>query len=66
MQREYCQPRESTEVGAVLVAAVLVCSPDLLRARCRTPEQMRLINALCLYAEMATHIGPQFAAIRDE
>jgi uncharacterized protein len=33
--------------------SILVCSPELLRARCRTPEQMRLVNALCRFAEMA-------------
>ena len=34
--------------------SVLVCSPELLRARCHTPEQMRLVNALCRYVEMAS------------
>ena len=33
--------------------SVLICSPELLRARCRTPEQMRLVNALCRFVEMA-------------
>ena len=33
--------------------SVIVCSPELLRARCHTPEQMRLVNALCRYVEMA-------------
>jgi hypothetical protein len=33
--------------------SVLVCSPELLRARCRTPEQMRLVNALCRHVDMA-------------
>jgi hypothetical protein len=33
--------------------SILVCSPELLRARCHTPEQMRLVNALCRYVEMA-------------
>ena len=33
--------------------SILVCSPELLRARCRTPEQMRLVNALCRFVEMA-------------
>jgi uncharacterized protein len=33
--------------------SVLVCSPELLRARCHTPEQMRLVNALCRYVQMA-------------
>jgi predicted RecB family nuclease len=37
--------------------SVLVCSPELLRARCHTPEQMRLVNALCRYVEMATAWG---------
>jgi uncharacterized protein len=30
----------------------LVCSPELLKARCRTPEQMRLASALCRLVEM--------------
>jgi predicted RecB family nuclease len=33
--------------------SVLVCSPELLRARCHSPEQMRLVNALCRFVEMA-------------
>lgn len=33
---------------------VLVASPDLIRARCRTPRQMKLANALCQLVEMAT------------
>jgi predicted RecB family nuclease len=32
--------------------AVLVCNPALLEVRCRTAEQMRLLNALCLFVEM--------------
>ena len=34
--------------------AVVVAAPALLRVRGRTPEQMRLANALCQFAEMAT------------
>ena len=33
--------------------AILVASPELLLVRCRTPEQMRLANALCAYVEQA-------------
>jgi hypothetical protein len=33
--------------------AVVVASPDLLRVRARTPEQMRLANAFCRFAEFA-------------
>jgi len=27
--------------------------PDLFRVRARTPEQMRLVNALCRFLELA-------------
>src|ERR1019366_6503320 len=37
--------------------SVLVCSPELLRARCHTPEQMRLVNALCRFVAMADPWG---------
>jgi uncharacterized protein len=33
---------------------VLICSPALLRARCQTPDQMRLASALCRLAEVAS------------
>jgi uncharacterized protein len=33
--------------------AVLVASPALLRVACRTPEQIRLVNALCRLVEIA-------------
>jgi len=32
---------------------VLVCSPELLKARCRTPEEVRLASALCRLVEIA-------------
>ena len=32
---------------------VLVCAPRLLEADCRTVEQMRLVNAVCRFAELA-------------
>jgi len=40
--------------------AVLVASPALLRVACRTPEQMRLVNAFCRLVEVA---GEQAAGI---
>ena len=33
---------------------VLVASPDLLTVRCKTVEQMRLVNALCRFVELAS------------
>jgi uncharacterized protein len=37
--------------------AVLVASPALLRVACRTPEQMKLVNALCRFTELAAVQG---------
>jgi uncharacterized protein len=34
---------------------ILVCGPELLKAKCRTPEQMRLAGALCRLVELASH-----------
>jgi len=33
---------------------ILVASPSLLEAPCRTPRQMQLANGLCRYVELAT------------
>ncbi len=38
---------------------ILTCSPELLKARCRTPEQMRLASALCRLVEIATDRSAQ-------
>jgi predicted RecB family nuclease len=46
--------RLNVAVSRARALCVLVCSPELLRARCHTPEQMRLVNALCRYVEMAS------------
>jgi uncharacterized protein len=37
---------------------ILVCSPELLKARCRTPAQMRLASALCRLVEIAATERP--------
>ena len=37
--------------------ACVVASPRLLESRAKTIEQMRLINALCRFAEMAGESG---------
>jgi superfamily I DNA and/or RNA helicase len=45
--------RLNVAVSRARAVSILVCSPELLRARCHTPEQMRLVNALCRYVSMA-------------
>jgi uncharacterized protein len=45
--------RLNVAISRARALAVLVCSPELFRVRCRTPQQMRLVNALCLLVEHA-------------
>lgn len=38
--------------------SILVCSPSLFDAECRTPRQMQLANAFCRYLELARPLFP--------
>jgi uncharacterized protein len=49
----YSRNRLNVATSRARCVAVVVASPDLLRVRARTPEQMRLANAFCRFAEMA-------------
>jgi uncharacterized protein len=49
----FSRNRLNVAVSRARALAVLVCSPRLLETRCRTVEQMRLVNALCAFAERA-------------
>jgi predicted RecB family nuclease len=43
--------RFNVAISRAQCLSVLVCSPRLLEIRCRTPEQMALVNLLCDYCE---------------
>lgn len=46
--------------------SIIVSSPQLLEAECRTPRQLRLANAFCRYLEMAEEIvlaGSEYSEI---
>lgn len=45
--------RFNVAVSRAKCLSVVVCSPQLLETRCRTVEQMRLVDALCRFAESA-------------
>ena len=49
----YSRHRLNVATSRARCIAVVVAEPALLRVRARTPEQMRLANALCQFAEMA-------------
>jgi uncharacterized protein len=50
----YSRNRLNVATSRARCVAVVVASPALLRARARTPNQMRLANALCRFVELAT------------
>jgi uncharacterized protein len=54
----YSLNRLNVAVSRARALVVLVCCPDLLRVRCRTPREMRLANALCRLAELAGASSP--------
>lgn len=49
----YSRNRLNVATSRARCVAAVVASPELLRVRARTPEQMRLANALCRFVELA-------------
>ena len=49
----YSGNRLNVAISRAQGLAVLVCEPALLRVACKSPEQMRLVNALCRLVEVA-------------
>lgn len=56
MEFLYSLNRLNVATSRAQAICVLVASPTLFEAECRTPRQMELANALCRYKEMATEI----------
>jgi uncharacterized protein len=50
----YSLNRLNVAVSRAQALALLVASPELPRAACKTPRQMKLVNGLCSYLELAT------------
>jgi uncharacterized protein len=49
----FSRNRLNVAISRARCLAVLVCNPALLNIRCKNAEQMRLLNALCWFVEMA-------------
>jgi len=47
------QNRFNVAISRAQCLSVLVCSPDLLEVRCRTPHEMMLASLLCAFVESA-------------
>lgn len=50
----YSMNRLNVAVSRAQALAIVVGSPELARARCKTPRQMKLVNALCACLEACT------------
>ena len=61
----YSRNRLNVATSRARGVAIVVASPDLLRVRARTPEQMRLANAFCRFAEVA-RAGPRWSIGRAD
>ncbi len=53
MEFLYSRNRLNVAVSRAKAMSIVVGSPTLLAARCRTLDQMRLVNGLCRYVEFA-------------
>ena len=54
MEFLYSANRLNVATSRAKCVCVLVASPRVFEAECRTPRQMQLANAFCRYLEMAT------------
>lgn len=50
----FSRNRLNVAMSRARCVATLVASPRLLDVACKTPEQMKLVNSLCRFVEMAT------------
>jgi uncharacterized protein len=54
----FSRNRLNVAISRARALAVLVCSPRLLEASCRTLDQMRLVNNVCRLAEESVTLPP--------
>jgi uncharacterized protein len=54
MEFLYSLNRLNVATSRARCLSILVCSPRLLEAECRNVRQMRLANAFCRFAELAS------------
>jgi uncharacterized protein len=53
----YSLNRLNVATSRAQALVILVASPELPTASCKTPRQMQLVNALCAYLERAQRVG---------
>lgn len=60
MEFLYSANRLNVAISRAKCMAILVASPQIFEAECRTPRQMRLANAFCRYLELAETVSDVF------
>ena len=56
MEFLYSRNRLNVAISRAKALSIVVASPALLSAQCRTVEQMRLVNGLCRFVELASPV----------
>jgi len=56
----YSRNRLNVAVSRAKCLAVVIANPELMAIKCRTPEQMALVNTLCWLAEAGTSGDEEF------
>ena len=56
MEFLYSANRLNVATSRAKCVCIMVASPRLFEAECRTPRQMQLANAFCRYLELAAHL----------
>jgi superfamily I DNA and/or RNA helicase len=59
MEFLYSANRFNVAISRAKCVAVLVASPKVFEAECRTPRQMQLANAFCRYLEISEELSNQ-------
>ncbi|NIP44198.1 MAG: hypothetical protein GWO08_10785, partial [Gammaproteobacteria bacterium] len=57
MEFLYSPNRLNVAISRAQCLTILVASPQVFEAECRTPRQMKLANAYCRYLELAEQIS---------
>jgi uncharacterized protein len=55
----FSRNRLNVAVSRAQALSIVVLSPHLLRARCQTPGQLRLVNTVCSYVESAHEVADE-------
>lgn len=57
MEFLYSSNRLNVAISRAKCMAILVSSPQIFEAECKTPRQMQLVNAFCRYLELAREVA---------